>query len=300
VRIVVSAAGRADLVVAASLGGRGRRELARLFDAGAVRRGGKRLRKGDPVAAGDVLDVDDRGPDRAPPVAEALPVEVLFEDTRLVAVNKPPGIPSHPLRAGELGTLANRLVAHYPECARAGEDPREAGLVHRLDGGTSGLLIAARTRAAWDDLRAALSAGRVTKVYLALVARNAPAGHSDEPLSQAGGRAHIGGREAKEARTSWRPIDETAAGTLLECTATTGRMHQIRAHLAHAGFPIVGDTLYGGPPAPEGLVDFFLHASRVSVLPDILAPLPPDRRLTLGPQKPSDGAGLATKVTKRK
>jgi len=281
VRVVVEEAGRADRAVAAALGGRGRRELARIFDDGGVKREGKRLRKGDVVARGDVLEVEDHGPDRAPPVAEPLPLEVLFEDARRIAVLKPPGIASHPLRAGELGTLANRLVARYPECIEAGADPREAGLVHRLDHGTSGILVAARTRSAWDEMRADFRAGRVRKEYLALVARGAAGGSCDEPLSVAGGRAVVGGRDAREARTTWVPIETIPAGTLLLCTTTTGRMHQIRAHLAHAGWPIVGDSLYGGAKGPDTLIEFFLHASRISVVPEVEAPLPPDRRFTL-------------------
>jgi len=280
VRIVVAKAGRADRAVAEHLLDRGRQEIARAFDAGAVRRAGRRLRKGDAVVAGDVLEVDDRGPDRAPPEPEDGALEVVHEDAAVIAVSKPPGMPSHPLRAGERGTLANRLVARYPECASASDDPREGGLVHRLDAGTSGLLVAARDRATWDRLREDFQRGRVSKEYLALVGPGANAGSCDEPLGQAGGRAVVNVRDAREARTSWTVLASSASATLLRCIATTGRMHQIRAHLAHTGFPILGDDLYGGPPGPPELIGFFLHAWRVSFLSEA-APLPEDRRLVL-------------------
>ena len=181
------------------------------------------------------------------------------------------------MRGGETGTLANRLVAAYPECALAGEDPREAGLVHRLDAGTSGILVAARTRETWQALRDRFGRGEVVKEYLALVGPGAVPGSTDATLGQSGGRAVVGTPDAREARTSWTVVAASPTATLLRCLAHTGRMHQIRAHLAHIGFPIVGDSLYGGGPAMPPLIEFFLHASRLSFV-GAGAPLPQDRR----------------------
>ena len=242
---------RVDTFVAAATGlGRGR--LARAFDDGLVRVNGRRVKKGVTLAAGDVVDVDDAVIAAAgPPVPEAGPLVVLHEDARLVAVDKPAGIPSHPLR-GELGTVAGRLVARWPECAHASDDPREGGLVHRLDTGTSGVIVAARDAAAWRFVRAAFGAGQTAKTYLALVAGAPAAQVVATPL------------HGQEASTAITPVSTQGAFTLVRATMSTGRRHQVRAHLAAIGHPIVGDAEYGGAPR-EGLIGHCLHAESITL-----------------------------------
>jgi 23S rRNA pseudouridine1911/1915/1917 synthase len=292
VRFIVGAdeAGRLDRVLVARFPGVGRRRWAALFADGAVAVDGTRARKGERVAAGAVVTLREApavGDALAPVPQPELALDVLHEDAQLVAVCKPAGPPSHPLRAGETGTVANALVARYPECAGAGRDPREAGLVHRLDRGTSGVLLAARDPGAWQALRRAFAAGEVDKRYLALVAGAAADGACDAPLRSAGRRAVVarpGERGALPASTSWRAIARGAGVTLLAVHAATGRMHQVRAHLAACGAPLVGDPLYGGPTEAAGIEVAlpFLHAARVMVPRggeplDIRAPLPRDR-----------------------
>jgi 23S rRNA pseudouridine1911/1915/1917 synthase len=268
-RLVAAAAGRADRVLAAAIEGTSRSLLARAFADGQVRLNGRRARKGDAVAPGDVLEID------AAPVRAALapvpeperPLAVLFVDEHLVALDKPPGWPSMPLVAGERGTLANALVARHPECVAAGDDPREAGLAHRLDASTSGVLVAARTRAVWQALRAAFRAGHVDKEYLALVE-----GALEGPLSIDAPIAHEGGArggvradapDGLEALTEVWPERRVGAYTLVRARARTGRMHQVRAHLAWAGHPCVGDVRYGAA-AVDGVDGAFLHAARLA------------------------------------
>jgi 23S rRNA pseudouridine1911/1915/1917 synthase len=269
-RIVVGAGGRADLALAAAIDGTSRKLLQRAFADGKVRLNGRRVRKGDPVAPGDVLEVDDV-PDRttlAPAPEPDLPLSVIWHDPHLVAVDKPPGMPSMPLVPGERGTLANALVARYPECLAAGTDPREAGLANRLDVGTSGLLLAARDREVWLRLRDAFRHGRVAKEYLALVEGAVDAPRTiDTPIahdhSGAGGVRPVDDKSGLPATTEIRPERRLGNYSLVRCLAQSGRMHQVRAHLAWAGWPCVGDLRYGAAPTDLATEGPFLHAARL-------------------------------------
>ncbi len=268
----------------------------RLIAAGAVRLDGKRAPKGARVRAGGRVSVE--GPLPGAPVAAepALPLAVLRADARLVAVAKPAGMPTHPLRPGERGTLAGALVARFAECRDASDDPREAGFVHRLDGDTSGVVLAARDRAAFRALREAFRAGAVEKTYLALVAGDAAAREialaiahdpGDRRRVRAVSDEEALALDARPARTRVRPLARGGGFTLVEAVSSTGRMHQIRAHLAAAGHPLVGDPLYGGPPALPAAPGHFLHAAKIRFPhPDggtveVAAPLPPDRAAAL-------------------
>lgn len=280
--------GRADAVVAARFPGASRRRLVALFARGAVRVDGARAKKGTAVAPGQTVTVAGAPPsdDDLRPVAAAGALPVLHEDAWLVAIAKPPGMPSHPLEVGETGTAANLLVARWPELRTVGDDPREAGLAHRLDAGTSGVLLACRDPDTWRATRQAFAGGAVRKRYLALVAGRAEPGASQAPLAQRG-RVSVVDPDGLPARTRWSVDRRFADATLLGCRAETGRMHQIRAHLAAAGHPLVGDALYGGPPDDE-VVAFFLHASSLELAHPhtgeplrIEAPLPDDRARAL-------------------
>ena len=285
-RVEPDEVGRIDRLLVRRYPESSRRLLAELFDEGAVRIGRRIARKGDRVAAGDEVTLaraPAQGADLHPvPDPEAAArLSVLHVDDELVVVAKPPGMPSQPLRPGERGTVAGGLAALHPECARVSDDPRDGGLVHRLDIGTSGALAAARTRAAWTALRAAFGAGEVDKEYLALVEAAPVARSCDLPLAQRGKRAVVDLGEGLPAHTEWEVVAQHGARRLLRCRATTGRMHQVRAHLAQCGAPIVGDELYGGAPFP-GLVGFFLHAAVLRLRGiTVEAPLPPDRLAVL-------------------
>lgn len=287
ITFVVDEPGRLDRAVARRFPEASRRVLAALFDEGAVRVGKRVGKKGDrvdagvevtltraPAAGGDLRPVPD--PDAAARLT------VLHVDDRIVAIAKPGGMPSQPLAAGETGTAASGLAHLYPECAATSDDPRDGGLAHRLDVGTSGVLLAARTRPAWTTLRDAFGAGKVEKVYLALVEAAPVASSSDLPLAQRGKRVVVDLAEGLPAHTAWEEVSRHGARRLLRCRTTTGRMHQVRAHLANAGAPIVGDVLYGAAPC-DAITGFFLHAAaiRVGAL-TVDAPLPPDRAALLG------------------
>lgn len=271
-----------------------RNKLKALFEAEAVRVDGRKAKKGQAVAAGQRVEVtvDERPSDA---VADAtLTLTVLHEDDALVFVDKPAGVPSQPLKPGETGTVANALLAKYPEMAGVGGDVREAGLCHRLDVETSGVLLAARTREAWEALRAAF--GRdddVEKQYLALVSGPiADAGEVEVPLAHSGDhvRTALTGDAGRPARSAFRVLARAGNYSLVEVRIFTGVLHQVRAHLAAIGAPIVGDALYGGEPAP-GLNRFFLHAAALTV------PHPKTgKRLTVkSPLPPALAAVLAAK-----
>jgi 23S rRNA pseudouridine1911/1915/1917 synthase len=265
-RIVVTqaeAGQRVDQLLSGRLGV-SRARVRRLLEAGQVRRGRSRLAKGDSVTAGDELELDapDLDPSARPDPSLALVVR--HDDAQLVVVDKPAGMPSHPLAPGELGCVANALLARYPEMLHVGYDSRQAGLVNRLDNDTSGLLLAARDRATFEALRVQLGSGHLDKRYLALTERALALGELRGALAPRGTRVAVvaddapGARPARSVVVSCRPLAH--ARFLVELEVSRAYRHQIRAHLAAAGAPLVGDVLYGGSPAAH----HFLHASRLA------------------------------------
>jgi 23S rRNA pseudouridine1911/1915/1917 synthase len=235
---------------------------------GRVRLDGRRAPKGARLVAGQEIVLEDA----PPPAGELPPLQVLLEDDHLIAVNKPAGVPSQSLRSDDL-SVAAWLVARHPECAGASLDPREGGLGHRLDTATSGVLVAARHRAAWEGLRRALGGGESEKVYLAEV-QGAPAGQPEggpwvvtAAIGRTGRRGERvrldGGRQPLAARTEVALIERRPETSLVEARLAIGRPHQVRAHLAHLGSPVVGDQLYGPARLPD--VGLHLHAWTLSV-----------------------------------
>jgi 23S rRNA pseudouridine1911/1915/1917 synthase len=268
--------GRLDRAIADALG-LGRAPVKEAFRQGRVRVDGRRARASDPARPGAVVEVEVAAAAGAPVPDPDLPLEVLAESPRWVVVDKPAGVATHPLRAGEGGTLAHAVAARYPECAGASAEPREGGAVHRLDVDTSGCVLFARDRPAWEALRAQLGRREMEKAYLALVAgRVGSGGVTSVPLAQRGGRvvavpddeaaARLPARAGapRPAETRWEVASAFPRHTLLEVRIPTGVMHQIRAHLAFLGHPVAGDTLYGGEAAAlPGLHRHFLHAWRL-------------------------------------
>jgi 23S rRNA pseudouridine1911/1915/1917 synthase len=274
-----------------------RRAADELIANGLVTVNGHRPSKGDIVSPDDAIEV--AKPARAeiaiaPDESTAIPLEVLYVDAAVIVVNKPGNVPCHPLRAGEIGTVMNAVVERFPDTATAGPKAVEGGLVHRLDNGTSGALIIARTREAHASLHAAIRGGTVSRTYRALVAGkldrmltlDAPiAHHAKNP-----GRMTIGSADSLDRKRAGRPAmsivqPERRVGkyTLVKITPRTGSRHQIRVHLADAGHPIVGDILYGGPVSDSfERGRFWLHLCRVGFESPasgpiaVEAPLPPE------------------------
>lgn len=245
--------------------------LRKLIDRGDVRVDDHRSASGARLRAGQSVTLPAWLSDERPLPQPELPLAVLAERPELVAINKPPGRPCHPLLPGETETVANALVARFAECADAAPAPREGGLVHRLDRATSGVLIAARDRATYLRLRDLFRRGEVIKEYIALVA-----GRVDEPGEvarpidrQPGDPSRVRALTphaiaGQTARTRYEPLAQTDRMTLLRATSRSGRRHQVRVHLAAIGHPLVADAQYGGPP-DERLAGPLLHASRVDI-----------------------------------
>lgn len=293
-----SAPMRLDVFLARHVPQCSRRIAQRAVADGEVRINGRRARKGQTLGEGDTVEVPEAlyTPALLAP-NPALTVPILFEDAALVALDKPAGMPSHALRADETGTVANFLLARHPELAAVGKGGLEAGIVHRLDTDTSGVLLAARTPEAYQALRRQFSRREVTKEYVALVHGDlaaagevstpiAPERHNRRKMRVCPARSRA--PDARPAVTSYRPVERFGSRTLLAVQIATGVMHQIRVHLASIGHPVVGDRLYGAPAGADAPARHMLHACRLTVthpvggaLVRISSPLPADFRAVL-------------------
>ena len=244
--------------------------------AGDVKVNGRPTEKGRKLKGGETIEIvalPEAADNRVQP-NRAVAVRPLFEDAALLAFDKPAGIPVQPLSRHEADTLMNGVVARWPEVATVGDSPFMAGALHRIDADTSGLVLVARTQAAFEAMRAQFAAHTVEKTYLALVEGAVAAGgtlENDLAHDPSLPYCRMIVRKAKDknedramrAITTFRPLALTRRGmeeqTLLEVKIRTGVTHQIRAQLAAAGMHIVNDRLYGAF-AVEDMVGHCLHA----------------------------------------
>ncbi len=258
-------AGRLDAVVAERLGVP-RAEAQRAIAAGGVRVDGTPRPKSFRLRGGERVEVD-LAPARIVP-AEGPPVEIRYRDQHLLVVCKPPGLPTHPTESRRTGTLVNRLLGMGVPLS-TGSDALRPGIVHRLDAGTSGLLVVACD----DKTHAALSAmfrrHEADRRYLALVRGSVLDQRFvvEAPLGRRGARIRVQAIGGRDAATEFTVRERLAGSTLLEAAPRTGRTHQIRVHLAALGHPVLGDRRYGGggdDATRLGLVRPFLHAWRLA------------------------------------
>ena len=243
---------RLDQALAQALPAYSRARLKSWIDLGAVHVDGRIPRPRDKVLGGERVRIQARLTAASTVEPERLPVDVVFEDRAILVINKPAGLVVHPGAGNRAHTLQNALLALDPALARV---PR-AGLVHRLDRDTSGLLVVARTLEAHTHLVAALAAREIERSYRAICVGVMTGGRSvQEPIGRhRTQRTRMAVRsDGRPAVTHLRVLERFRAHTLVQATLETGRTHQIRVHLAHIGYPLVGDPLYGGrrrvPPA---------------------------------------------------
>ena len=220
------------------------------------------------MRAKESVDVQPADPPPLSAQPEDLPVEILYEDAAVIAINKPAGLSVHAGAGAHSGTLVNRLVHHFQSLSQVGGELRP-GIVHRLDKETSGVLLVARTDAAHRDLAAQFAARTVEKVYFALVTGfvRADAGRITRPIGRDPVRrtrmsVRVAAGTGRTALTEYRVLERFAGFTLLEIHLGTGRTHQIRVHMADLGHPVAGDRLYGSSKATAPRM--FLHAHRIS------------------------------------
>ncbi len=258
--------GRLDAVVAARLG-IPRAEAQRAIGAGGVLVDGAPRTKSFRLVGGERVEVvlSDL---RAVP-AEGPPVEVRYRDEHLLVVSKPPGLPTHPTAGRRSGTLVNRLVGMGVPLSSLG-GPLRPGIVHRLDAGTSGLLVVACEDTAHEALASLFRRHAVDRRYLALVRGSVP--HErfavEASLGRQGARIRVDAAAGREAATAFEVRERFDRATLLEAAPRTGRTHQIRVHLSAVGHPILGDARYGGGGDEAKRLELsrpFLHSWRLAM-----------------------------------
>lgn len=254
---------RLDHYLQTRMSGYSRARLQAWIKQGLVRVDGAAAKPSTTLRGGETIEVTPAEPPPLKAEPEDAPIEVLYEDASVIAVNKPAGLVVHAGAGAHSGTLVNRLVHHFQALSRVGGELRP-GIVHRLDRGTSGVMLVARTDAAHRALAAQFSGRTTEKTYLALVEGRveAASGRITKPIARdPAHRTRMTARldRGREALTEYRVLKRFKSFTYLEVRIGTGRTHQIRAHFAAIGHPVAGDKLYGARPAER----IFLHAWRI-------------------------------------
>ena len=262
---------RLDKALAEAVPDLSRMQWQRLIREGHVMINGSRAKSSYRIEGGETLIANIPEMVEAEVTAESIPLDIRYEDSDLIVVNKPPGMVVHPSLGHPGGTLVNALLAHCPDLEGVGGE-RRPGIVHRLDKDTSGLIVAAKHDHALWYLQNQFKQRSVAKVYLALVngSIQPPEAIIDAPIGRDPRNrqkmAVIPGDsgEARPAQTAFRALTYYSDYTFVECRPRTGRKHQIRVHMAYIGFPIAGDHIYGRRKDKLGLNRHFLHAAELT------------------------------------
>jgi len=290
---------RLDQFVVSLVPGQSRSQIQRLIKDGHVTLGSRGVRPNLVVKAGDVVTVEVPDPSPATPQPEELPIEVLYEDADLIVVNKPAGMVVHPAPGHAGGTLVNALLHHVDDLSGIGGELRP-GIVHRLDKGTSGVMVVAKHDAAHQELSRQFQDREVEKEYVALVWGEVRQGRriEDEIGRDPNDRKKMSAR-ARRSRTAVTRVTKAEflrGVTYVHVAIYTGRTHQIRVHLSTIGHPVVSDAVYGGVRrhvpshlrAVLGLERPFLHAMRLA----FTHPTEADRRMEFTAPLPDDLQGV--------
>jgi 23S rRNA pseudouridine1911/1915/1917 synthase len=265
---------RLDVLLARELG-LSRGYVRRLLARGFARIEGETALKGTLLRAGDRIEIEPfRHPEEGARVGEGLEVPVLAEGSGYIAIDKPAGLPTHPLDFEESRTALNAVAALRPEILDVGPGGLQAGVIHRLDTHTSGVLVFATEDEAWRRARAAFATRRVEKRYVARVhGRFAVSVETSLALEQRGDHVVVVDSGGREALCRIEPLEPGSESSLVEIRPATGMRHQIRVTLAHLGHPILGDRLYG---SMLDLGRHLLHATYLRIGRFEVASEPPD------------------------
>jgi 23S rRNA pseudouridine1911/1915/1917 synthase len=271
-----SAGARLDVFLTSVLGGHSRSSIQRLIKDGHVQVDGRSGKANQAMKAGQTVFVELPEPVEATPKAEALPLPIVYQDSDLIVVDKPAGMVVHPAAGHSSGTLVNALLHHVDDLSGVGGEKRP-GIVHRLDRGTSGLMVVAKNDAAHEELSRQFRDREVEKEYVALVWGEVQAGRRiDAPIGRDPvNRKKMSAKARRSREAVTRIVKAEKFGvvlTLAHIAIHTGRTHQIRVHLSAIGHPVVGDPLYGGVHrrvpgdlrAVTHLTRPFLHAARLA------------------------------------
>lgn len=265
---------RLDRFLVSVLPAHSRSQIQRLIKEGLVHVAGRQTKANQPVKAGQAISVELPDPVDAVPQPEALPLPILYQDEDLIVVDKPAGMVVHPAAGHASGTLVNALLHHVDDLSGIGGEKRP-GIVHRLDRGTSGLMVVAKHDSAHAELSRQFHDREVEKEYFALVWGDVQAGRRiDTPIGRDPSnrkKMSARARRSREAVTRIIRAEKLRVLTLVQVAIHTGRTHQIRVHLGAIGHPVVGDPLYGGVHrrvpgdlrAVTHLERPFLHAARL-------------------------------------
>jgi 23S rRNA pseudouridine1911/1915/1917 synthase len=256
---------RLDVVIAAHVPSLSRSRIAQLAGDGFVRVDGRPRKPAFRVRRGQAVEIAVPPPAPSGVRPEAIPLEIVLEDGDLLVVNKPAGLTVHPAPGHPSGTLVNALLSAVGDLAGIGGELRP-GIVHRLDKDTSGLLVVAKSDAAHRALAAQFKAHTAQRTYLAVVRGRVR--RDEGSITAALGRHPVRRTRiavvprGRSAVTHYAVLERFRDATLLACRLETGRTHQIRVHLAHTGYPLIGDPVYGRARAPE-IARQALHAARL-------------------------------------
>lgn len=289
---------RLDAWLAGQLPDVTRSAAARLCEEGRVTAAGKPLAKNYRLGGGEAVSVTLPDPEPVDVAPQDIPLDVVYEDSDVIVVNKPKGLVVHPAPGHPDGTLVNALLHHCGDSLSGIGGEKRPGIVHRIDRDTSGLIIAAKNDAAHLALAAQLADHTLARTYECLAVGsfrqdsgtvNAPIGRSRSDRKKmavvAGGRPAI---------THWEVLARYPGVTHLRCRLETGRTHQIRVHLAYIGHPILGDTVYGNKKPVPGLTGQCLHATGLRFLHPRTG-----RPVELTCPRPEEFERMLTKLQKR-
>lgn len=260
---------RADQFLADSLPQLTRSAAQKLLEDGAVTLNGKPVKKNYKTVPGDELVVSLPDPAPVDIVPQDIPLDVVYEDEDVIAVNKPVGLVVHPAAGHPDGTLVNALLYHCGESLSGINGALRPGIVHRIDRDTSGLIIAAKNDFAHLALAAQLQDHSMYREYEAVCVGNLKEdqGTVNAPIARHPTdrkKMAVNFLQGREAITHWTVLERFPGYTHIQCRLETGRTHQIRVHMAHTGHPLLGDVVYGSKKPWPGLAGQCLHARRLS------------------------------------